>query len=234
MNEIFKKQGMQIERVQTFNWENSIFGMRLPLNSEAQSDSMVNNGKFILGDKDKDLLIRLCIGGSAHRKVLRMIGISFMCKMPMTWFKHFETHKIGVTAISRSTMHKGIGSGILTREDDFYTSVWYPEHNQMLDAINTTKVIMDKSEDKNLKKVLWRKIIDLLPMCYCQQRMITINYEVALAILQLRYQVEKLDDEWTFFCETLLETCPHLNDIYLATKKNRQLTTDEFNALAKK
>lgn len=229
----YKNFGMKIDRVQTSNWENAIYGMRMPLNSESQSDS-TSVGNFVLGEKDKNLLIRLCIGGSAHRKVLRMISLSFVCKMPMTWWKHFETHKIGTTAISRSTMHKGIGSRLLTREEDFYTSVWYPDHDRMLADINSTKVLMDESDDKAFKKIAWRKIIDLLPMCYCQERMITMNYEVALAILQLRYQVEKLDDEWTFFCEVLLDACPHLEDIYLATKKNRQLTTEEFQKLSKK
>ena len=227
----FTNQGMKIERIQASGWENAIFGMRLPMNSELQSDSMIVKERFELGIKDKDLILRLSLGGTSHRKVLRMIGLSFLCKMPMTWWKHMDQNRVGQTTISRSTMHKGIGNGILTKEKDFYTSVWYPEHDQMLNAINTTKLIMDGTEDKTLKKVLWRKIIDLLPMCYCQERLVHINYEIALSILQLRYNVEKLDDEWTFFCEALIHGCPHLNDIYLATRKNRQLTTQEFNNL---
>jgi hypothetical protein len=233
---IFTKQGMKIEKIQTTNWPNAIYSMRLPMNSELQSDSIGDyDSNFKLGDKDKNLLIRLCIGGTAHRKVLRMIGLSFICKMPFTWWKHMDQNRVGQTTISRSTMHRGIGKELLS-PDDFYVKHWNEEQQYILNKINELQLKIkevENNKDNKLKNELWRRLIDILPLSLLQERMITINYEVALSILHLRYNVEKLDDEWTFFCKSLLASCPHLKDIYEATKKNRQLTTEEFEKLKK-
>ena len=111
-----QKGGMKVSKVETMGWKNAILGMRYPLNSEAMSDTYVDeSGRVVVGEKDKDLIVRLSVAGSAHRKVLRMIHIQMSVKMPMTWWKHEATHKVGVTEISRSTMHKGVGKETLTR-----------------------------------------------------------------------------------------------------------------------
>ncbi len=219
-----------IEEISGF--KGAIKGMRYPMNSEHLSDSNFDNG-IKLGEKDLDLLIRLSIAGSAHRKVLRCLHIGLTVAMPFTWWKHLDTYKVGTTEISRSTMHKGVGKELLTR-DDFHVEEWNDEQEYVLNKINDLQVKLANATESNKKKKLWRRLIDILPLSLLQERYLDLNYENALSMLHLRYQVEKLSPEWDFFCEELLKGCPYLKDIYNATKSKRQLTTEEFDALKKK
>jgi hypothetical protein len=232
----YENQGMKIERVQVTNWENAIIGMRLPMNSEDQSDSIVNKqGDFELGPKDKDLMIRLAKAGTDHSKVLRMIHVSALVKMPMTWWAHYDTYKVGTVAISRSRMHK-LTSRILDH-DDFFVEEWNETHELILNKINEHILLAQKHKENNdtiNANIEWRRALDLLPMTYCQQRVIDLNYQVLLSILGSRYKVERLSLEWNFFCEAFLDILPWLNQIYDATKHKRSLTTEEFIAMSKK
>jgi hypothetical protein len=226
---IFTNQGMRIQRIQTGNWDNAIYGMRLPMNSEKQSDSKVENNIFLLGDKDKNLMIRLTKAGTDHAKVLRMIHVSALVKMPFSWWRHFSTYKIGTTVISRSTMHKGVGNVPLTKDDFFLLDPAAFDY-KLIDKINNLQDLMINAPTE-LKREYWNQIIDILPNSYCQQRMIDLNYQVLLNILGSRYQVEKLNEPWDFFCESFLVVCPCLRELYETTKYKRSLTTEEFKKL---
>lgn len=232
----YENQGMKIEQIRVVGWENAVIGMRLPMNSEAQSDSGKGaDGEFVLGDKDKDLMIRLAKAGTDHSKVLRMIHVSALVKMPMTWWAHYDTYKVGTVAISRSRMHK-LTSRILDH-DDFFVEEWNETHELILNKINEHILLAQKHKENNdtiNANIEWRRALDLLPMTYCQQRIIDLNYQVLLNILGSRYKVERLSLEWNFFCEAFLNTLPWLNQIYDATKNKRSLTTEEFAALPKK
>jgi len=225
---VFADQGMKVQRINVTGWENAIYGMRLPMNSEAQSDSTINlYHEFLLGDKDKNLMIRLAKAGTDHSKVLRMIHVSALVKMPLSWWKQYDTYKISTTAISRSTMHRGIGGQKLTKNDFFVLAPDFFNYS-IIDSLNKLQEQMKATEDQEQKRIIWERIIDLIPTSYCQERMLDLNYQVLLNILGSRYQVEKLDKPWNFFCESFLHTCPHLQDLYDAVKHKRSLTTEEF------
>ena len=231
---VFVQQGMKICKIETMGWKNAITGMRYPMNSELQSDSLVDSSILVkLGDKDLDLMKRLAKAGTDHSKFLRMIHVSASVRMPFSWWKQFDTYKIATTAISRSTMHRGVGKELLTR-DDFYTEQWREENQYILDKINDIQQqILKAEQDKNikLKKQLWRRLMDVLPLTLCQERMIDFNYQVLLNILGSRFQVEKLSQEWDFFCNAFLTCCPYLKEFYDTTKHKRSLTTEEFKKL---
>lgn len=230
INGILTKQGMRVGQVMVTGWQNAVIGMRLPMNSEAQSDSASFDGRFILGPKDKDLMTRLAKAGTDHSKVLRMIHVQALVKMPLTFWKHYDTYKVATTAISRSTMHKGIGGQNLTQEDFFAFNTdkfdW-----SILTKLNMLQSLMRTAESQEEKRAYWEQIIDALPNAYCQERMIDLNYQTLLAILGSRYGVEKLDEPWNFFCEAMIMECPHLGDLYEAVKHKRTMTTLEFEAM---
>ena len=230
-----KNQGMNITGIRVFGIEHAILGMRYPLNSEKNSDTFLDNDGFVVvGPKDLDLLIRLSKAGTDHRKVLRMINVYASVKMPFTWWAHYDTYKVGTTAISRSRMHKLTER--LLRRDDFYVEEWDDSNKMVMDNINNhidqALTFKEVQEPKNAK-YHWRKALDALPMTYCQERMINLNYEVLLNILGSRYKVEKLAPEWDFFCQHFIDNCMHLEEIYDAVKHKRSLTTGEFNAKSK-
>lgn len=234
MKQVYQNQGMSIKRIEVSGWSNALFGMRLPMNSEAQSDTNFGyDGELILGQKDKDLMIRLAKAGTDHSKVLRMIHVSALVKMPFSWWKHFSTYKVATVAISRSTMHKTVGGKPLTMDDFFF---FQPESadKELIEKINAKQELLKLSSSPDEKRKYWEQIIDLLPTAYCQERLIDLNYQTLLSILGSRYQVEKLDKPWDFFCEAFMSECPHLKDIYEAVKDKRSMTTEEFTAMSKK
>ena len=223
-----------VEEVSGF--KGAVKGMRYPLNSDSKTDSFDGPDGFVVGDNDKDLMLRLCVAGPAHRKVLRCIHIGLTANMPFTWWKHFDTHKVGTTAISRSTMHKGVGNRLLTKED-FQVDQWNEEQESTLAVINELQRQIFDAEaagDRDAKRRLWRRLIDALPMSLLQERYVDMNYENALSVLHLRFNVEKLSTEWNFFGQALIDGCPMLGDIYNATLHKRQMTTEEFDALRRK
>ena len=121
---------LKIENFEVLGWEHAIRGMRNPLNSWDQSDSMWNDVPYMIGEenpvtygrgglnyflgpKDKALMMKLRNAGTDHRKFMRMIVVYLDVLAPLYWWKEFETYRIGVAENpsdidwnSCSTMHK--------------------------------------------------------------------------------------------------------------------------------
>ena len=119
---------LKIENTDVVGWEAAIRGMRNPMNSWDNSDSIfVNDGEyhdicgnsgpfngtvtdtetfFEIGEKDLDLMKRLRNAGTDHRKFMRMITVYADITGPLYWWKEFDTYKVGTVANSCSTMHK--------------------------------------------------------------------------------------------------------------------------------
>lgn len=107
---------IKIEKVQIFNLEGAIRGMRNPLNSWDKSDSRNGREGFIIGPEDLRLAQKLVKAGSDERKFLRQIVVSMDITAPLYWWKEFDTYKVGTVANSTSTMHK-IHAKPFTRRD---------------------------------------------------------------------------------------------------------------------
>ena len=119
---------LKIENTDVVGWESAIRGMRNPMNSWENSDSIfVEDGEyhdicgnsgpfngtvtdtetfFEMGEKDLDLMKRLRNAGTDHRKFMRMIAVYADITAPLYWWKEFDTYKVGTVANSCSTMHK--------------------------------------------------------------------------------------------------------------------------------
>ena len=94
-------------------WEIVIEGMRNPMNSWANMDTVVEDEKIDMGEADKARMFNLAKGGPVHAKYRRMLPVHVTINAPLYWWKEFETYRTGVapnpTDIelnSCSTMHK--------------------------------------------------------------------------------------------------------------------------------
>ena len=94
---------IKIENVEVYGWEASIRGMRSPMNSWDKSDSNPIDG---IGDRDFELMKKLVMAGSDHRKFMRFITATVDVTAPLYWWKEYDTYKVGTVANSCSTMHK--------------------------------------------------------------------------------------------------------------------------------
>ena len=120
---------IKIENVDVWGFKHAVRGMRNPINSWDKSDSIwcdpsgcgccpfmedcrsavwINRAKdtFALGSSDLDLMHRLYVAGSEHRKFMRMIHVSMDVTAPLYWWKEYDTYKVSTVANSCSTMHK--------------------------------------------------------------------------------------------------------------------------------
>lgn len=128
---------IKIENVTIHGLEETIRGMRNPMNSWDKSDSGICgggdkhigcdnccehdcghsfDGGFYIGKADHELMMKLATGGSVHAKYRRMITVYLDITAPLYWWKEFDTYKVGTVANSCSTMHK-IHSKEFTMDD---------------------------------------------------------------------------------------------------------------------
>lgn len=213
-----------------------IEGMRNPMNSWSKSDSdwyvisdeedkqsviehdSANDLDYILGHNDYELMRKLSMAGTDHRKFMRMIPVYVRITAPLYWWKEFDTYKVGTVSNSCSTMHK-ITSKEFTEHDfstDYLGSRYYnptddifaiefpgeqPFNATCTDVLRLLINILNYYRKKYIDtgdKEYWWKIIQLLPSSYNQTRNIMLNYEVLANIYKSRKN-HKLD-EWREFC----------------------------------
>ena len=224
---------IKISNVKVNGFEDAIRGMRNPMNSWHLSDSryisntdtycayedVVEVGhytSFVIGQKDKELMMKLCKAGPEHRKFMRMITVHLDINAPLYWWKEFDTYKVGTVANSCSTMHK-----IHAKE---FTLFDFSHEHLTIGSMSVLAYIIDKLNERRncylnydelskkdyfatgiTKKDIWWDMIQLLPSSYNQQRTVMMNYEVLANIYKSR-KGHKLD-EWLKLCEWI-ETLP--------------------------
>lgn len=216
---------LKVENVEVWGFEHAIRGMRNPLNSWAKSDSykthiedaetlQTADFEFFVGEKDLELMQKLCKAGPEHRKFMRQIFVSLDITAPLYWWKEMDTYKVGTVANSCSTMHK-IADKEFTLDDFSHEHigdvancdpVYYDMLDYVIQTLNEARSCFLDTHDKKY----WWQMIQLLPMSYNQKRTITTNYENALTIIKQRTG-HKLD-EWSVLIEKLLEL-PYLKEI---------------------
>ena len=202
-----------------------IEGMRNPMNSWEKSDSKYNDlDEYKLGYADKDLMRRLVMAGTDHRKFMRMMPVYVRITAPLYWWKEFDTYKVGTVANSCSTMHKitekefewgDFSTEHLIRVRDSHLGDTVPTlvFDSVIRGLNfwRSRYLKTKSKDD------WRQLIQLLPSSYNQTRNVMMNYEVLANIYKSRKD-HKLD-EWREFCKWI-EELPYSELIAGKTKEN--------------
>jgi hypothetical protein len=234
---------IKIECVDIWGFEHAVRGMRNPMNSWDKSDTsygefhgLDDNGREIIvpynppeiGHNDLDLMHRLFVGGTEHRKFMRMIHVSMDVTAPLYWWKEYDTYKVSTVANSCSTMHK-IHAKEFTLDDFSWEQllnngcnlVEYTWQNGLFKKmvqplqlltdfiIPSLNVCREKYLETKDKKYWWQ-LIQLLPSSYNQKRTLDFNYETAVQIIRQRTG-HKLD-EWHTFVDTLWDL-PYMREI---------------------
>ena len=217
---------IEFETVEVFGWEAAIRGMRNPLNSWDNSDSVYgtywgdidghecsDRDGFCIGSNDIDLMKKLIAAGSDHSKFMRMINVTLDITAPLYWWKEFDTYKVGTVRNSCSTMHK-----IHEKEftlDDFSFEDFEVKDGEIFLSDCFTNVVADcemlrKKFVETGDKKYWRGLIQLLPESYNQRATVQLNY----AVLRNMYHSRKNHklDCWRTFCEWI-ETLPYAKEL---------------------
>ena len=222
---------MKFDNVSTYNIENSIRGMRNPLNSWDKSDSAGN----LIGEKDLELAKKLIKAGSSDRKFLRQIFVSMDITAPLYWWKEMDTYKVGTVSNSTSTMHK-LASTPITLEcfetDDYEEDLpvdelddsslteegkaagfiphWHIDEftTKLVNHLEELRQMYLKTKDKRY----WKELIRWLPESWLQARTWTADYETLRNIYHSRKN-HKLT-EWHRFCE-VIEMLPYAEELII-------------------
>ena len=153
--------------------------MRNPLASHSRSDT--HQGR--VGDKDKELSIKLAKAGPEHAKHLRMIMVWAEIAMPRLWWIEYDTYRFGVEKLSHSTMHKLTSRDFV--EDDF--AIDDDEcRAEITSYMNERMAEWRVEEDPVAKKARWRKLIQCLPQSYIQRRTVMMSYAALRNIIKQR------------------------------------------------
>lgn len=203
---------IKIENVDVYGFEAAIRGCRNSWDSHEKSDSPKNNSQYntiILGDNDRELLLRLVKAGDSHAKCMRMITVWFDLTAPRYFWTEFDTYH-HVVRCSESTMHT-ITKRELTVDDFSIDSFDNPyNHNSfayVLDVLNVfIRQFRDTEGTEPAHRLWWRRIIQFLPQSYMQKSTICTNYQ------QLRNMYHQRKghrlSEWQEFREWV-ETLPY-------------------------
>lgn len=211
---------IEISNEQTYGWEETIRGMRNPMNSWDKSDSYechstggcscererYNDNGFChninLGTNDLSLMKKLIKAGTDHSKFMRMITVYCDITAPLYWWKEYDTYKIGTVANSCSTMHK-IHAKEFTMDDFSHEGI---DDTNILWSIPAELNKWRKLYIETQNKYYWHQMIKILPTSYNQKRTVQLNY----AVLRNMYHSRKNHklDEWHTFCEWV-ETLPY-------------------------
>lgn len=201
---------MEIKNIEAYGLIPAVRGMRNSFQSWDKSDSdiLYNCSGTIffydIGPEDMKLMQKLYKAGGSERKFMRMIQVWCDILAPLTWWKQFDTYKVGTTANSTSTMHS-----ITDKEftlDDFYAEP--SDHlKSTIDFLNKKRL-----EYLNTKEYrTWREIIDNLPESYIQMRTVNFNYETIAHMIMDRRNHKLV--EWHDFCNYMLNALPYLKEI---------------------
>lgn len=202
---------MKIQTLKVDGFAPAFYAMRAPMTSFAKSDSVwelqYDGNKtiefFELGEKDKELSMKLQAAGTEHYKHLRMIHAFAEIDGPIFWWKEADTYRAGVEKISTSTMHTLMNKP-LTRENFECRSMNDDYINFMLDSINTSMEAWRAEKDMEYKKQIWESVIQALPESFIQKRIVMFSYAALRNIVRQR-EGHKLS-EWADFinwCKTL-------------------------------
>ena len=197
---------MEITNTEVWGFKHAIRGARNPLESWNRSDSVFNlqkchasnlefcdrkcvDYKFCIGKNDLQLMQKLILAGTDHRKFIRQIMVSVDITAPLYWWKEFDTYKVGTVANSTSTMHK-ITSQPITLDcfeiDDYEKDLFmYYEHSyvkdMVVDIVRNCETLRQRYLETKDKRY-WKELIRWLPESRLQKRTVTMTYENLIAM----------------------------------------------------
>lgn len=157
--------------------------------------------KVVVGEKDKELSLKLQKAGPEHCKHLRMIVVWADIEAPRYWWQEFDTYRFGVEKVSCSTMHKLTSRKIV--EDDFEfergSGRSWRNIGESVFILNEAIDMYNEEKDPAEKEQIWRYLIQNLPQSYIQKRTVMMSYAALRNIVKQR-KGHKLR-EWKFFID---------------------------------
>ena len=131
--------------------------------------------------------------GSGHNSMFKGVTFNMVIDFPLYWLKEYQRYHFTDIISSQSTMHKILEFNL----DDMFTDEVDP---RAVEIIKDLKEQYNLEQDKDKKKVIWRRLINTLPDGFHMSMGITMNYLQAISIYKQRKN-HKLKQEWGVLCQ---------------------------------
>lgn len=204
---------MEIKTLNVSGIKEAMYAMRHPFQSYDRSDSHElkeeSGPVFVVGEKDKELSVKLAGAGTEHAKHLRFIVVWADVTMPLYFYKQLDTYRAGVEKLSTSTMHKLTSRALDVKdfESDSLTSELLEHVIKELNARMSFYKTAKDLKDTEMAEAIWREIVQILPSSYLQKRTYLFSYAALRNMIKQRTG-HRLR-EWQYFidwCRTLPES----------------------------
>lgn len=162
--------------------------------------------EFHLGDKDKELFMRLVQLGPDHGKTLRQIPIVIDFTAPEFFLKEFDTYKISTVRNSTSMMHI-LGKEPFKAEMFSWEDMGDEYKIYLLALLNELReqwIAAGKKKGPN--QIAWRALLQMVPQSWNYRSSWSGNYQVLRNMYHARKNHRLL--EWRMFCDWI-ETLPY-------------------------
>ena len=189
---------MDFENAHVYNMRDAIRAARYSYGSVWASDTTDDGGAVEIGKNDRVLVERLVKAGASHRKFMRAILLTVDITAPRYWWIQFDTYKVGVTALSESTMHRIMDDPITMSDFAFSHKVRKGDIEQSI-VSKLEKIRLTGQDCTKDNSAVFKRIVSILPQSYKQKRHVAMNYEVIRNIIAQR-RGHKLA-EWREFIE---------------------------------
>lgn len=117
--------------------------------------------------------------GSGHNSMFKGVTFNIVIDFPLYWLKEYQRYHFTDIISSQSTMHKILEFNL----DDMFTDEVDP---RAIEIIKDLKEQYNLEQDKDKKKVIWRRLINTLPDGFHMSMGITMNYLQAISIVGQR------------------------------------------------
>lgn len=218
---------MKFEHTEVSNLAGAIRGMRNPMDSWDKSDSVIREGKFVVGQTDMKLALNLIKAGSEHRKFLRQILVCVDITAPLYWWSEADTYKISTVANSCSTMHKlqaypfSLDMFALDKPDWSFEDEMHWRRNARYLERKRQRYLELKAKGDRRAYAEFRKMKQALNTSFMQKRTLTLNYETLRAICSKGQRRHHRLREWSEDFMAWARTLPYAQEF---------LFTDEMEA----
>ena len=117
--------------------------------------------------------------GSGHNSMFKGVTFNMVIDFPLYWLKEYQRYHFTDIISSQSTMHKILEFNL----DDMFSDEVDP---RAIEIIKDLKEQYNLEQDKDKKKVIWRRLINTLPDGFHMSMGITMNYLQAISIVGQR------------------------------------------------
>lgn len=158
VNEI-KCGHMSLSTIGVWGFYGAALGVRRSFRSTEKCDSvpacLSDTHEEKLGEEDLKLMKKLILRGTDEAKFARAIHVQVNIKAPLSWWKQFDTYKVGTVRLSDSTMHNILKDPITVESFAAGSIVDHPMRLALAGTATSRTIFMITIQTLEMLRINW-------------------------------------------------------------------------------